>query len=412
MIRKAIIASIAVLTVFIFKCYAQEVTKQRVKPPRENTAEQMNSPYMIFISADGFRYDYAEKYKATNLLKQANSGVKATSMIPVFPSSTGPNHYSLVTGLYPVHNGIIGNSFYDPVRKKLKDGGNTWLTNDPIWISAEKQGMITASLGFIGSKQNINGVQTSYYYNYEKPRIGMTERVEIIKKWLSLPEKVRPHFIAVYNNETDHAGHEFGPDSKQTEEAVADIDSFIAQLQVAIQETGLPVSVVFVSDHGMTSIEQNHTLKIPSSIDTAKYVVVDHRALLSIHAKKSEDIMPLYSKLKAEKSPYFTIYLQKELPKELNFDMKEDKYNRIGDIILMAKWPNLFTKNPKGSHGFNPYEIKDMHATFYAWGPLFKKNLTIESFPIIDVYDMVMKALNLKPEANDGSGTLAKRVLK
>jgi predicted AlkP superfamily pyrophosphatase or phosphodiesterase len=412
MIRRLIIASIAVLTVFIFKCDAQEVTKQRVKPIRENTAEQMKSPYMIFISADGFRYDYAEKYKAKNLLKQANEGVKATSMIPVFPSSTGPNHYSLVTGLYPVHNGIIGNSFYDPVRKKLKDGTNTWLKNDPIWISAEKQGMVTASLGFIGSKQKINGMQNSYYYEYGKPRIGMTERVEIIKKWLSLPEKVRPHFIAVYNNETDHAGHGFGPDSKETEEAVGEIDSFIAQLQVAIEESGLPVNVVFVSDHGMTSIKQDHPIKTPSSIDTTKYIVVDHRALLSVHAKEREDIMPLYNKLKAEKSPYYTVFLQKDLPKELHFDMKEDKYNRIGDIILLAKWPGLFSKSPKGSHGFNPYEIKDMHATFYAWGPAFKKNLTIESFPTVDLYDMVMKALRLKPETNDGTGALAEQVLK
>lgn len=411
MIRKLIIASIAVVTVFILKCDAQNVIKQRVNPPRENTAEQLKSPYMIFISADGFRYDYAEKYQAKNLLKQANSGVKATSMIPVFPSSTGPNHYSLVTGLYPVHNGIVGNSFYDPVRKKFKDGTNTWLKNDPIWISAEKQGMITASLGFIGSKQKINGVQNSYYYDYGNPRIGMTERVDIIKKWLSLPEKVRPHFIAVYNNETDHAGHKFGPESKETEEAVGEVDSFIAQLQVAIEESGLPVNVVFVSDHGMTAIAQN-PIKTPSSIDTAKYIVVDHRALLGVHAKERSDIMPLYNKLKAENNPHYTVYLQKDLPKDLHFDMKEDKYNRIGDIILMAKWPNLFSKSPKGSHGFNPFEIKDMHATFYAWGPAFKKNLTIKSFPTVDVYDMVMKALHLKPEANDGTGALAKQVLK
>jgi predicted AlkP superfamily pyrophosphatase or phosphodiesterase len=272
--------------------------------------------------------------------------------------------------------------------------------------------MVTASLGFIGSKQKINGMQNSYYYEYGKPRIGMTERVEIIKKWLSLPEKVRPHFIAVYNNETDHAGHGFGPDSKETEEAVGEIDSFIAQLQVAIEESGLPVNVVFVSDHGMTSIKQDHPIKTPSSIDTAKYVVVDHRALLSVHAKEREDIMPLYNKLKAEKSPYYTVFLQKDLPKELHFDMKEDKYNRIGDIILLAKWPGLFSKSPKGSHGFNPYEIKDMHATFYAWGPAFKKNLTIESFPTVDLYDMVMKALRLKPETNDGTGALAEQVLK
>ncbi|OAQ40351.1 hypothetical protein A5893_05200 [Pedobacter psychrophilus] len=390
-----------------------QVTRQRVNPPHENTTEQAKKPYLILVSADGFRYDYAEKYNAKSLLNQATKGVKAESMIPVFPSSTGPNHFSLVTGLYPVHNGIVGNDFYDPTRKVFKgEESNDWLVNDPIWISAEKQGMVTASLSFIASRQEINGVKTSYYYNYTEPRIGMTERVEIIKKWLSLPEKVRPHFIAVYNNETDHAGHGHGPDSEEVKEAVGQMDSFVSQLQSVIDETGLPVNVVFVSDHGMTKIEKKPPMKIPASIDTSKFVIADQRTIVSIHAKEAKDILPLFNKLKEENNPNFDVYLQKDLPKDLHFEMKEDKFNRIGDIVLLAKWPNIFTKVPAGSHGFNPYEVKDVHASFYAWGPAFKQGITVKSFPNVEVYGMMMKLLSLKPEISDGTGELAKKILK
>lgn len=412
MLTKTIFTLSAILIGFTQLSSAQ-ITKQRGNPPRENTVEQMKKPYVIFISNDGFRYDYAEKYHAENIIRLSKTGVSAKSMIPVFPSSTGPNHYSLVTGLYPVHTGIIGNNFYDPIRKVFKNDNNKgWLIKEPIWITAEKQGTITASLAFIASNQKVDGVQTSYYYGYDEPRIGMTERVDIIKQWLSLPEKVRPHFIAVYNNETDHAGHEHGPDAKETGEAVKDIDSFIEQLQVVIKKSGLPVNVVFVSDHGMAKIEQDQPIKIPSYVDTAKFVTVDHRALMSIHAKDPKEIEPLYRKLKAENNPRYTSYLQKDLPTELNFDMKEDRFNRIGDIVLMAKWPNLFTKSPKGSHGFNPYEIKDVHASFYAWGPAFKNGLTVAPFSCVEVYGMMMEILDLKPEKNDGTGLLAKQILK
>lgn len=410
--RKSIFTCVVFLIGLTQMCDAQ-VTKQRVKPPHENTAEQMKKPYLILVSADGFRYDYAEKYKAESLLKQAKKGVKATSMMPVFPSSTGPNHFSLVTGLYPVHTGIIGNSFYDPTRKVFKkDDNSDWLVNDPIWISAEKQGMVTASLNFIASRQEIDGVKTSYYYGYTEPRIGMTERVEIIKQWLSLPEKVRPHLIAVYNNETDHAGHGHGPDSEEVRAAVGEIDSFVKQLQVAIDESGLPVNVVFVSDHGMTKIDKKQPLKIPASIDTSKFVISDQRTIVSVHAKEAKDILPMYNKLKTENNPNFKVCLQKDLPKDLHFDMKEDKFNRIGDIVLLANWPNIFTKVPAGSHGFNPYEVKDVQASFYAWGPAFKQGLTIKTFPNVEVYGMMMNVLGLKPEPSDGTGALTKEILK
>ena len=69
-------------------------------------------------------------------------------MLPSFSSITFPNHYTLVTGLYPEHHGIVAMSFYDPQRKEryafndpktVTDG--SWYRGVPLWSLAEKQGM-------------------------------------------------------------------------------------------------------------------------------------------------------------------------------------------------------------------------------------------------------------------------------
>ena len=67
-----------------------------------NDAAQQAKPYVILVSLDGFRYDYAQKYGAKNLLALAARGASAPQgMIPSYPSITFPNHYAIVTGLYP-----------------------------------------------------------------------------------------------------------------------------------------------------------------------------------------------------------------------------------------------------------------------------------------------------------------------
>ncbi len=412
---KKIFYTILLAVICLSQTIRAQVTKQRVNPVHHNSAEQAKKPYLILISADGFRYDYAEKYKAENLLKLASEGAKASSMIPVFPASTLANHNSLITGLYPVHHGIIGNVFYDSKRKAMFRGDETsWFIKDPIWISAEKQGMVTAAMNFISSGPIINGFQTSYYFPYVKGKHpAMADRVAVVREWLSLPEDVRPHFIAIYANEADHEGHRYGPDSKQAAAAVHQIDSLIGQLQVVIKESGLPVNMVFTSDHGMTSVDAKNYLTIPASIDTAKFVVVDQGAHVSLHAKSETNVMPLYNSLKAANSPDYLVYLKKDLPKDLHFDIKEDEFGRIADILLLSKWPKVFTKGkPAGSHGFNPYEVKDVHASFYAWGPSIKPNVTLKPFSTLEVYGMMMQILGLKPEKNDGTGFLNKAVLK
>src|SRR5688500_5605828 len=95
---------------------AQPDTTQHIVPGRTNSAQQQQKPYVILVSADGFRYDLADKYQAVHLQQLRDQGVAAKAMIPSFPSLTFPNHYTIATGLYPSHHGLVDNSFYDKQR--------------------------------------------------------------------------------------------------------------------------------------------------------------------------------------------------------------------------------------------------------------------------------------------------------
>lgn len=85
-------------------------------------------------------------------------GYGQNGMYPSYPSITFPNHYSIITGLYPSHHGLVDNIFYDPNRKEMyKIGSKTvtdgsWYGGLPLWGLAEKQGMVAASLFWVGSR--------------------------------------------------------------------------------------------------------------------------------------------------------------------------------------------------------------------------------------------------------------------
>src|SRR5678815_1877407 len=144
---------------------AQPDTTQKIIEGRRNDPGQLQKPYVILISGDGFRYDYAEKYKAKTLLALSSNGVRAASMIPSYPSLTFPNHYTIVTGLYPSHHGLVNNYFYDANRKEsysMRDSktvqNGEWYGGTPLWVLAEQQHLLTASFYWVGSEANIKGV--------------------------------------------------------------------------------------------------------------------------------------------------------------------------------------------------------------------------------------------------------------
>lgn len=406
----------------VISVFGQADIGQQTVPGRQNSHQQQEKPYVILISADGFRYDYAEKYKAEHLLALRKKGVQALSMRPSFPSKTFPNHYTLVTGLYPAHHGLINNRFYDPQRQEFYSPGNrsavedpSWYGGVPLWVLAEQQQMLSASFYWVGSEAPILGIHPTYYYRYNET-IPIEERISTVVEWLKLPEAQRPHLITFYLPEVDHAGHRYGPDAPETARAVQFIDTAIQKLTEAVASTGLPVNFIFVSDHGMTQIDTEHPLPMPASIDTAKFIVSDGDVLIELHARKKRHINKTYRNLKKEAKGY-TVYRKKDMPARLHYGKEDDRMQRIGDIILLADWPRIFHGSEKppvpGHHGYDPVNVKDMHATFYAWGPAFKEGLQIPSFENIHVYPLIAHILGLSYTHNiDGEAAALQEVLQ
>ncbi len=395
-------------------------TTMKIVPGRVNSREAQKKPYLVLISLDGFRYDYAEKYQAKHLQQFAKQGVHATNMIPSYPSLTFPNHYTLATGLYPAHHGLIGNSFYDPATNasygmsdKSKVGDGYWYGGTPIWVLAEQQQILSASFFWVGSEAPVKGIRPTYYYNFND-RVGIGQRIETVKNWLLLPEETRPHLIIFYLNEPDHTGHAYGPDAPQTAAAVQKADSIVYELQKAVATTGLPVNFVVVSDHGMTAVDREHPLAVPVAIDQQQFIIPFSGTTLGLHAKNKENIQPVYEQLKKEANGY-SVYLKENMPSYLHYGKSDDSLNRIPDILLLPEWPRVFSNRTPGigHHGFDPVAVKDMHAIFYAWGPAFKKNVTIPAFENVHVYPMVASLLGLKcTEKIDGKKEVLQKILK
>jgi predicted AlkP superfamily pyrophosphatase or phosphodiesterase len=409
------------LPFFIFNgfVYAQDST-QHIVPGKLNQTEQLNKPYVILISADGFRYDLADKFQAKNLIRLRSKGVEAEYMQSVFPSLTFPNHYSIATGDYPVHDGIVDNSFFDPARNQVYAMGNrkevedsSWYDATPIWVLAENQNMLTASFYWVGTEAAIRGVRPTYYYKFNN-LIPMEERIRDVRDWLSLPEEKRPHLITFYIPDVDHEEHLHGVDSRQTENAVHFVDESVAQLVRTLDSLNLAVNYIFVSDHGMTDIDTLNTLSLPKTIDTSRFVILNSLALVHLYARNPADILRAYKELKSAAKDY-DVYLAADLPERWHYNKKEDRYNRIGDIILVSHPPKVFNLNGHrlnaATHGFDP-ALTVMHATFYAWGPSFKSNYKIKGFENINIYPLIADILQLKiTDPVDGNLNVLKPIL-
>src|ERR1051326_5841464 len=290
---------------------------------RRNSTEQQQKPYVILISADGFRYDYPEKYEAKTLISLGNQGVRAEGMIPSYPSLTFPNHYTIVTGLYPSHHGLVNNYFYDANphesygmrnSKTVTDG--SWYAGTPLWVLAEQQQMLTASYYWVASEADIQKTLPTYYYGYSDT-VPMDHRIQEVVKWFQLPAEKRPHFITFYIPNADHEGHANGPDAPQTAAAVQFIDSSVRKLTDAVAKTGLSVNYIFLADHGMTHVDVDHPLQIPA-FDTSKFIIPRGAELVELYAKDKNDIPDTYKKLK-EQEHDFKVYLKNEMPAYLHY---------------------------------------------------------------------------------------------
>lgn len=390
-------------TLFSITTFAQIDTSQKIIPNRINSIEKQQKPYVILISLDGFRWDLADKYDAKHLKQLRAAGVQADYLKPSFPSLTFPNHYTIVTGLYPSHHGIVDNIFYDKARSVLYRKSDkkmavdsSWYGGKPLWVLAEQQKMLSAVFYWPGSEISMDGFRPTYYYNYNEI-MPIDQRVGIVGDWLRLPAEKRPHFIALYFPQVDKAAHNYKPESDETKAAVQMVDEAIGRLVKEAKATNLPINFIVVSDHGMTTVDRENTIPLPKAIASEKFIVPPGNSMLHVYAREKAAVKPTFKALKAEAKDY-DVYRLKDIPKSWHYNKREDWYKRVGDLILIPHLPKVFNINNVkpdiGQHGFDP-AIKDMHATFYAWGPQFKEGLKIAAFENVAIYPLITKILGL-----------------
>jgi predicted AlkP superfamily pyrophosphatase or phosphodiesterase len=378
-------------------------------PP--NAPAQLDKHYVVLVSLDGFRYDYAKKYGATHLLAIGARGASAPDgMIPAYPSLTFPNHYTIVTGLYPEHHGIVANSFYDPARKEtysphdaktVTDG--SWYGGTPLWSLAEQQGMRSACFFWPGSEAKIAGERPSFYLHYTD-RFPDEKRIDQVISWLKLPAAQRPHFITLYYPEPDHQGHEHGPDSVQVRDAVKHMDELMGQLEEKLNALHLPIDLIVVSDHGMARVQGDWiTLDQYAKLDGFKTVGAQ------LYPQNEADAEHAYQQLKAAQAG-FLVYRRSRVPAELHFNENP----REGDPVIVPEGPFLIRAHapapndhppftPVGEHGYNPFEMTSMRAIFFAEGPDIRPGTKLKPFENVNVFPFIVKILGLQSPEVDGS---------
>ena len=382
----------------------------------ENSPAAQKAHYVVLVSLDGFRWDYARRDHAVKLLALGKRGVWAPEgMMPSYPSLTFPNHFTIVTGLYPEHHGLVANSFYDETKHAryaisipavVRDG--SWYSGMPLWSLAEGQGMRAACLFWPGSEAEIAGHRPTWYAQFDNKTEATDEveqaRIDDAIALLKMPEAERPHFITIYYSEPDHEGHEFGPDAPQTKAAVVKMDKLIGKLEKALNSTGLPIDLVVVSDHGMAKVEGGW-ITLDELADLSNF----ENAGALLYGKTEEDRARAYTRLK-QASSQFIAYRRKNVPAGLNYSQNP----REGDPVVIATGPFAIRAHtpPKdkpdhapemGMHGFDPHQVPEMKASFFAAGPDIVPGKTVAPFQNTNLYPWIAHILGLQTPKNDGS---------
>ena len=362
--------------------------------------------YILVISFDGFRADYIDWYNTPNFDRLKINGIKAKGLKPVFPTKTFPNHYSIATGMYIENHGLIGNNFYDNKlnefytlkdRNKVED--ERFYGGEPIWVTAEKQGIKTASYFWVGSEANVGGIQPSIWkkYNQKQP---FEARVDSVIKWYKLSEPDRPKLVFLYFHEPDKTGHRYGPNSKNTRSMVEKMDSLLGYIIDEIKNLDIykNLNLIVLSDHGMAETSKNKILPINKYVNTKKINIEGSGPYALLYSKYKNELDIAYNNLK--KINEVQVYKKNEIPKDWHFS----NHYRIKDLLVIAKegWtilePDHGISNSfsKGNHGYDN-RLKSMEAIFFAQGPSFKKNYTTEVIDNIDIYPLIAHILKIKP---------------
>lgn len=398
--------------VFLISCKTQNIAEKTQKTEKN---------YVLLISFDGFRYDYPDKFNLKNFqeLKQKSSYAKEGTL-STFPSKTFPNHYSIVTGMYAGNHGIVDNKFYAPSEQKIYSIPDRSAVQNanfyggvPLWQWLQKHGIKTASYFWVGSEAPILGEYPTYYKQYDS-KISYDERINQVFDWFALPEEERPQFITLYFEFVDYAGHQTGTNSEETKKATELADELLGKIRKKIQKSGLPITTIITSDHGMIDMKSDDKLIITGDIEqklSPKADIINNGMHSQVYLKNQNDKEEVYQELKkyfADK-PFAKVYKKEETP--LNWHYR--KHPNIGDLVIITDAPyymitdkeNYWAKKTGtwGTHGYDPHTTPEMRAIFYAFGNKIKENYEIPTFENVHIFPFITQIFGIgNPAQIDG----------
>ena len=387
-------------------------------------AQRAPSPVLVLVSFDGFRWDYINRGETPNLAALAARGVRARSLISSFPSVTFPNHYTIVTGLYPAHHGIIANGFSDPGSPErftmtgLASRDARWWGGEPIWVTTRRQNLRSGAMFWPGSDVPIGGIYPDYWTTFDD-NMPNVDRVNHALDLLALPEGQRPSFLTVYFSEIDHDGHDYGPDAPEMAEGLRHLDASLGLLETGITQLHLGdrTTVVVVSDHGMTALSDKRVVLLDDYLDLSRVTVEEWGEVVQLRPRTGS-VDDIYHAIK-DRHPSMTVYKREDLP--ARFHYRDNA--RIQPVLALAaegweitshaRWQNDLERHRKrgGAHGYDP-ALTSMRGIFVAAGPRVKRGLVAPGFENIHVYDFLCAVLGLTPAPNDGDPAVTRAFLE
>lgn len=384
-----------------------------------NSPETLSKPYLILISFDGFRSDYFDRFGTPNFDRVAAAGARAEALVPVFPSLTFPSHYSIATGMYPERHGIVGNRFFDRARGEEYDyrdsadaQDGTWYRGQPIWVTAETQGMVSAAYFFVGTEAAIAGIRPTFWFPYDSA-VSNAQRIDQALAWLRLPDQRRPHLITLYFSAVDSAGHRVGPAGQAVADAVEAMDGTLGGLLDGL--TALPfrdrIYVVIVSDHGMDTVDPDKYEVLTDLVNLRGVRAVVTGVGVSLFVSNGARAARLTDQLN-ERLRHARAYLREDVPAHLHY--RADP--RIGDVVVIPTEGGMVNIErredpPQGMHGWDPTGPA-MHGIFLAMGPGIAPGQTLPAFESIHLYPWLANLLRLKANtATDGDAKVLSRLL-
>jgi predicted AlkP superfamily pyrophosphatase or phosphodiesterase len=381
---------------------------------------EVDNPILILVSIDGFRPDYFEKADTPTLDRLRLEGTSSLSLIQVFPTKTFPAHYSMVTGLHPGEHGIVSNNMYDPdmdarfamhLRDAVEDP--RWWGGEPVWNTAERQGVRAATFFWPGSEAAVGGRQASDWYPYDAA-VDYETRVDTALDWLARPTGRRPHLVTLYFERVDTAGHRQGFGSEALIAAIGEVDAALARLLVGLDRLGLAarVNLLIVSDHGMAGVHADRRIYLYDYLDPARVRVTDWGPVAAIWPEP--DYMEEARQRLRDVHPHMQAYTHRTMPERFRYR----DHPRIAPIIVVADIGWIITRRdfvptrPElATHGWDP-EHPEMHAMLIAHGPAFRSELVLERIEAIHLYELMCAVLGIEPAPNSGDLDAVRMLLR